>query len=129
MTDLPHERVVTGSERDKFLLLRARAGEGAADPRVIDLAYRLTARCRQSHDTQARALHAWVRDTIAYLDERPERFQAAWYTASNGRGDCDCQTILLGAMAEALGLRVEYCAWMGPGRVLTHVCARIERMV
>lgn len=125
MTALPMDRVATDSETEKLELLARRARDGAADPRVIDLAYRIT-RADRAPDDAARALHAWVRDVIEYVDERPERFQGAWYTAQVGRGDCDCQAILLGAMAMAIGLPVEFVAWSGVDEILRHVVATVN---
>jgi hypothetical protein len=54
--------------------------------------------------TIARALHAFVRDSIRYVGEGIETFQSAWQTITLGFGDCDDVARLLLALARAVGI-------------------------
>jgi hypothetical protein len=55
----------------------------------------------------ALAVAEWVQETITYVNERPETFQTPQRTVDLGMGDCDDQTVLVGALLEAVGIPVQ----------------------
>lgn len=49
------------------------------------------------------ALHRFARDDIEYRREVGEVIQTAGVTLRRGYGDCDCKSVLVGTLAEAMG--------------------------
>lgn len=87
--------------RDKTLLLRWRAIEGALEPMVRQVAAGLVASApRFDHLERLRRLHRFAQ-SVPYCREPIETFQSPTLTLAQG-GDCDCHVILLGALAWAL---------------------------
>lgn len=118
---VPAKLVQTATEAQKLRLLAAYAIAGQAHPAVVDAALTLIKPVRHDPIRRARRLHAFVRDHVAYVDEhRAERFQKAHYTLAKMGGDCDCQAILMGALAGAAGLRWRAHGYYVPGEPIRH---------
>ncbi len=104
-------------------LLVTQVRRASQDPEIFDLARRM----RRSYpkDGQcARALHAWMRFAVKFLREPGEIFQRGRYTAKRGTGDCDCQTILLGGLGKAAGIRTRVMPFVKSKGDPRHVCAQ-----
>jgi hypothetical protein len=93
------------SPYDKMKQLRRMVDEGANDPRVCELAAAICAPCaaRDSY-AEAAAILSWVQSNVKYMDEDPEIFRSANYTATHGYGDCDDGVILAGALCKSIGI-------------------------
>lgn len=92
------------SHADKVALLDALASFDARDPRVRRVAEHLTAPARQSPSAAVEALHAAVRDGVAFAPELVETFQHTLRTIETARGDCDDSTRALVALARSIGI-------------------------
>ncbi len=87
---------------EKTRLLIQRILEGSLQPDVREVAVELVRTCpRNAHMLRLERLHRFVRSVVDYHREPIETFQSASYTLHHG-GDCDCLTILLGAMGWSL---------------------------
>src|SRR6266852_2295603 len=106
-------------------LLVTQVRRASQDPAIFDLARRM----RKSYpkDGQcARALHAWMRIAVKFLREPGEIFQRGRYTAKRGFGDCDCQTILLGGLGKAAGLKCRVMPFGVKKGDPRHVCMQFH---
>lgn len=105
-------------------LLLEMSREDAADPEIRQVALTFR-RDNGSDDRTARALHAFVRDTVLFVPEPVETFQSARYTLFSVRcGDCDDSARALFALAMAAGLRVRLAFLEQQGQP-AHVWAQI----
>lgn len=96
-----------GSPRDKIRTLRGLVDEGAADPRICELASRIALGAPLRDDAaEAQALLSWVQENIRYTEEGTETFRTASYTAEHGYGDCDDSSVLFGALCESIAIPV-----------------------
>jgi len=102
MTAPRHTWLTVRDGREKTQRIYDRILEGALDPAVRDIAVRLVQMVdRNDHLERLARLHRFVRDAVSYQREPVEQLQAAPWTLEHG-GDCDCLTILLGALAWSL---------------------------
>jgi Transglutaminase-like superfamily len=85
-------------------MLIAEAYEDAATPGARDLALALRAG-NISDEAFARAVHAYVKENVAFVREEGEVFQGPAYTLATGAGDCDDHARLVMAIARAGGLQ------------------------
>ncbi len=74
--------------------------------------------------TIARALHTWVQGSIRFVPEGVETFQTPTQTLELRSGDCDCQVILLAAMARSIGIGAR-CVDFGDPEDPTHVAVQL----
>lgn len=94
-----------GSPADKMRAIRSMIADGAADPRIGELASSIVNNVGPRDDkAEAAALLAWVQENVRYTEEGTETFRSAAYTAEHGYADCDDMTILLGALLESIGI-------------------------
>ncbi len=109
---MPRERVLTFRDlATKARWLDAAASVDSLTAPVRVLASRFVRRY-PSVETRARAMHRWVRDTIAYANDRPlageiamgEQFASAPEVLAIGADDCDGKSRLLVALARAGGV-------------------------
>ena len=80
-------------------------------PAVYSLARAIAARVPgKDHAGEAAAIHAWVRDNVAYRWDplEHESLQTVQNTLALKTGDCDDMAILIAALAESLGLRSRF---------------------
>jgi len=97
-----HTWMTVSDGRDKTQQIYQRIFEGSLDPEIRDIAVRLTQMVdRNDHRERIARLHRYVRDSVSFHREPVEQLQAAAWTLHHG-GDCDCLTILLGALAWSL---------------------------
>lgn len=97
-----HRWLAIHDGRQKTELVRERILEGALHPNVRDVAVRLTHMVdRNDHRERIARLHRFVRDAVSYHREPVEQLQHADWTLHWG-GDCDCLSILLGALGWSL---------------------------
>lgn len=93
---------------------------GSGQPQIRRLARRIAGGGTRAQ--KLARLFVWVRDNIAYQTDyeatlelcqqtgvctsprRTELIRSAEVTLAEGKGDCDCQSVLLGALIESLGL-------------------------
>jgi hypothetical protein len=93
------------SPYDKMRQLRRMIGEGADDPRVCELAAAICTECpARDGYAEAAAILAWTQRNVKYVDEDPEIFRSANYTATHGYGDCDDGVILAGSLCKSIGI-------------------------
>lgn len=121
-----------GSQRDALEKLAQMIRQGAKDERILQAAKAITRDCEARDDLcELEAIYAavkegtdrvsWLRRGVRYVAD-PEPFDAFHAVGSQIRlcesgacaFDCDDQTILVGALAAAIGFKVGARAW-GPG--------------
>ena len=94
------------SDHQRVKFLRDCAESYGQDPRLRQFVIDNVLRHRASRDYQGQAklILAWVQNNITYYNETKEQLQSPWYTIHKRSGDCDDQSILLGAMFESVKL-------------------------
>ncbi|MFH1226836.1 MAG: transglutaminase-like domain-containing protein [Planctomycetota bacterium] len=82
------------------------------DEHLIGIATDIALKGSRSKDyfRRAEALFNWVRKSIAYMPDPAgvEMIQDPFYTIARGAGDCDDHTVLLAALAQAVGFSVRF---------------------
>ena len=65
----------------------------------------------------AGAVQDWVRRTVRYCREAPERICAPWVTVCMGFGDCDDMAVLVASLLRAARVpcRLAFCGWRPSG--------------
>lgn len=94
------------------------------DPQIIALAAELTAQLDdKDYAGEVEALHAFVRDSIRYLNDvnEVETVRTPLLTLEHGAGDCDDQAVLLASLLEATGKPTRFVAAGFMGGDLEHV--------
>lgn len=78
---------------------------------------------QKDYPCQVKCLHAYVRDSIAYIQDPVdvERLQTADKTIEIGAGDCDDKSILLAALLESIGHPTRFIAVGFEPDVYSHV--------
>jgi hypothetical protein len=104
------------------------ARRDAWDPRTVAFAASLREPLgmHPSVPTVAGALQDWVKENIAFVRERDERFQHALVTLKWRMGDCDDHARLIAALLMACGVQARVVGVKnGEGR-MAHVCAQVK---
>lgn len=95
--------------------------------RALEHAPRVRILARQLGSLEA--VHVFVRDWIAYLDERIERLESPSFVLAAREADCDGKGVLLAALVAALGGACELVPMGGtadnPQHLGTRVCASL----
>lgn len=105
-------------------LMSGMVKEGKKTLAVRATAQRLTQFCAQKDFAcEVRALHAWVRDHIRYLQDVTdvETVQTPAKTIESGAGDCDDKSTLLAALLESIGHPTRFMAIGFEPDVFCHV--------
>lgn len=94
------------------------------DPEIVALAAELTAQLPdKDYAGEVETLHAYVRDSIRYLNDvnEIETVRTPLVTLAHGAGDCDDQAVLLASLLEATGKPTRFVAAGFMGDDLSHV--------
>ena len=81
-----------------------------SDPIIKQIATKIaSSSCKQSRICQAKALYYFVRDNIEYVSDpvAKEYIEEPIEVLKNGGSDCESGSLLLGALAEAIGINAE----------------------
>jgi len=78
---------------------------------------------QKDYACEVKCLHAYVRDSIRYLQDPVdvERLQSADKTIELGAGDCDDKSILLAALLESIGHPTRFIAIGFEPEIYSHV--------
>jgi len=79
-----------------------------------------------SPELLARDLHAYVKETIAFVDETGEKFRSPSLTMRLGCGDCDDHAGLLVALGTAAGLGARAVPVENTAGQIVHVAAQLQ---
>jgi transglutaminase-like putative cysteine protease len=99
------------------------------DPEIYSLARELTAHLpNKDYAGEAQELHAYVRDTIRYVEDvnGVETVQTPLVTLQLGAGDCDDKATLLATLLEAIGKPTRFVAAGFMGGDLSHVWPEVK---
>jgi len=91
--------------------MRRLVNEGRTDPTIIFLGQQLARKYdRKDYASQARAIHKYVQSNIHYVKDprATEMLRSPFWTLYYKAGDCDDQSVLVAALAEAIGFKTRF---------------------